>query len=86
MRATADHAKRAYFHPTDARAAAPSRMFGCVRTVCNLALAALAEAWARQERVNYSATSVIAVDRFFPSSRVVLLRAAARRRRRHRAA
>jgi putative transposase len=60
MRATG--VKRAFkyrFHPTDARAAEPSRTFGCVRKVYNLALAARTEAWARQERVNYSQTSAM---------------------------
>ncbi|MEU1948305.1 transposase, partial [Streptomyces sp. NPDC020125] len=52
--------KRAYryrFYPTDAQAAELSRTFGCVRKVYNLALAARTEAWARQERVNFNATS-----------------------------
>ncbi|MEU6200191.1 RNA-guided endonuclease TnpB family protein [Streptomyces sp. NPDC047061] len=55
-----NHVKRAFkyrFHPTDAQAAELSRTFGCVRKVYNLALAARTEAWARQERVNYNATS-----------------------------
>ncbi|MEN3582813.1 RNA-guided endonuclease TnpB family protein [Streptomyces sp. ZYX-F-203] len=60
MKAT--HVKRAFkyrFHPTDAQAAELSRTFGCVRKVYNLALAARTEAWARQERVNYAATSAM---------------------------
>ncbi|MGV9908012.1 RNA-guided endonuclease InsQ/TnpB family protein [Streptomyces tendae] len=59
---TATHVKRAFkyrFHPTDAQAAELSRTFGCVRKVYNLALAARTEAWARQERVNYNATSAM---------------------------
>ncbi|MFJ3096972.1 RNA-guided endonuclease InsQ/TnpB family protein [Streptomyces hydrogenans] len=54
--------KRAFkyrFHPTDAQAAELSRTFGCVRKVYNLALAARTKAWARQERVNYNATSAM---------------------------
>ncbi|GGY08118.1 transposase [Streptomyces minutiscleroticus] len=54
--------KRAFryrFHPTDEQAAELSRTFGCVRKVYNLALAARTEAWARQERVNYNATSAM---------------------------
>lgn len=54
--------KRAFkyrFHPTDAQAAELSRTFGCVRKVYNMALAARAEAWARQERVNYNQTSAM---------------------------
>ncbi|MCX5390580.1 RNA-guided endonuclease TnpB family protein [Streptomyces sp. NBC_00094] len=54
--------KRAFkyrFHPTDAQTAELSRTFGCVRKVYNLALAARTEAWARQERVNYNATSAM---------------------------
>ncbi|MGW8360132.1 RNA-guided endonuclease InsQ/TnpB family protein [Streptomyces wedmorensis] len=47
------------FHPTDAQAVELSRTFGCVRKVYNLALAARTEAWARQERVNYNATSAM---------------------------
>ncbi|WP_217251721.1 RNA-guided endonuclease TnpB family protein [Streptomyces sp. AC602_WCS936] len=57
-----DLVKRAFkyrFHPTDAQAAELSRTFGCVRKVYNLALAARTEAWARQERVNYNATSAM---------------------------
>ncbi|MFI8091630.1 RNA-guided endonuclease InsQ/TnpB family protein [Streptomyces sp. NPDC086080] len=56
------HVKRAFkyrFHPTDAQAAELSRTFGCVRKVYNLALAARTEAWTRQERVNYNATSAM---------------------------
>lgn len=54
--------KRAFryrFYPTDAQAAELSRAFGCVRKVCNLALAARTEAWTRQERVNYTQTSAL---------------------------
>ncbi|WSB35230.1 transposase [Streptomyces scopuliridis] len=54
--------KRAFkyrFYPTDAQAAELSRTFGCVRKVYNLALASRTEAWARQERVNYNATSAM---------------------------
>ncbi|MGW3681816.1 RNA-guided endonuclease InsQ/TnpB family protein [Streptomyces prasinus] len=54
--------KRAYkyrFHPTDAQAAELSRTFGCVRKVYNLALQARTEAWTRQERINYNATSAM---------------------------
>ncbi|MEV7542382.1 RNA-guided endonuclease TnpB family protein [Streptomyces sp. NPDC089915] len=54
--------KRAFkyrFYPTDAQAAELSRTFGCVRKVYNLALAARAQAWARQERVNYNQTSAL---------------------------
>ncbi|MFE7243478.1 RNA-guided endonuclease InsQ/TnpB family protein [Streptomyces sp. NPDC057580] len=56
------HVKRAYkyrFYPTDAQAAELSRTFGCVRKVYNMALQARTEAWARQERVNYNATSAM---------------------------
>jgi putative transposase len=56
------HVKRAYryrFFPTDAQAAELSRTFGCVRKVYNMALAARTEAWARQERINYNATSAM---------------------------
>ncbi|MCX4615453.1 MULTISPECIES: RNA-guided endonuclease TnpB family protein [Streptomyces] len=56
------HVKRAYryrFCPTDAQAAEPSRTFGCVRKVYNMALAARTEAWARQERVNYNQSSAM---------------------------
>ncbi|MFC9546603.1 RNA-guided endonuclease InsQ/TnpB family protein [Streptomyces sp. NPDC056956] len=58
----APHVKRAFkyrFYPTDAQAAELSRTFGCVRKVYNLALAARTEAWTRQERVNYNATSAM---------------------------
>ncbi|MEU2546380.1 RNA-guided endonuclease TnpB family protein [Streptomyces roseolus] len=54
--------KRAFkyrFYPTDGQAAELSRTFGCVRKVYNMALAARTEAWARQERVNYNATSAM---------------------------
>lgn len=54
--------KRAYryrFYPTDPQAAELSRTFGCVRKVYNMALAARTQAWARQERVNYNATSAM---------------------------
>ncbi|MEU1819076.1 RNA-guided endonuclease TnpB family protein [Streptomyces roseifaciens] len=57
-----NHVKRAFkyrFYPTDAQAAELSRTFGCVRKVYNMALAARTEAWARQERVNYNATSAM---------------------------
>lgn len=56
------HVKRAYryrFFPTDAQAAELSRTFGCVRKVYNMALAARTQAWARQERINYNATSAM---------------------------
>ncbi|MFF3149039.1 RNA-guided endonuclease InsQ/TnpB family protein, partial [Streptomyces sp. NPDC057927] len=56
------HVKRAFkyrFYPTDAQAAELSRTFGCVRKVYNMALAASTEAWTRQERVNYNATSAM---------------------------
>src|SRR6476620_11124247 len=59
------HVKRAFkyrFHPTDAQAAELSRTFGCVRKVYNLALAARTEAWVRQERVNYNATSAMLTE------------------------
>ncbi|GGL00412.1 RNA-guided endonuclease InsQ/TnpB family protein [Streptomyces flaveus] len=62
MSVTTNHVKRAFkyrFYPTDAQAAELSRTFGCVRKVYNLALAARTQAWARQERVNYNATSVM---------------------------
>ncbi|XDO63719.1 RNA-guided endonuclease InsQ/TnpB family protein [Streptomyces sp. RLB1-33] len=52
--------KRAFkyrFYPTHAQATELSRTFGCVRKVYNVALGARTEAWARQERVNYNATS-----------------------------
>jgi putative transposase len=58
----AGHVKRAFkyrFYPTDAQAAELSRTFGCVRKVYNMALAARTEAWARQERINYNATSAM---------------------------
>jgi len=54
--------KRAFkfrFYPTEGQAAELVRTFGCVRKVYNLALAARTEAWARQERVNYNATSAM---------------------------
>ncbi|MEU4488134.1 RNA-guided endonuclease TnpB family protein [Streptomyces purpurascens] len=57
-----NHVKRAFryrFYPTDAQAAELSRTFGCVRKVYNLALAARTEAWTRQVRVNYNATSAM---------------------------
>ncbi|MFG2857729.1 RNA-guided endonuclease InsQ/TnpB family protein [Streptomyces mirabilis] len=56
------HVKRAFkyrFCPTDAQAAELSRTFGCVRKVYNMALAARTQAWARQERVTYNATSAM---------------------------
>lgn len=59
---TTTHVKRAFkyrFHPTAAQAAELSRTFGCVRKVYNLALAARTEAWTRQQRVNYNATSAM---------------------------
>ncbi|MEV0691102.1 RNA-guided endonuclease TnpB family protein [Streptomyces sp. NPDC050388] len=59
---TETRVKRAFkyrFHPTEAQAAELSRTFGCVRKVYNMALAARTEAWARQERVNYNATSAM---------------------------
>ncbi|MBZ6248941.1 transposase [Streptomyces olivaceus] len=62
MNVTANQVKRAFkyrFYPTDAQAAELSRTFGCVRKVYNLALAARTEAWTRQERVNYNATSAM---------------------------
>jgi putative transposase len=58
----ATHVKRAFkyrFYPTDAQAAELSRTFGCVRKVYNMALAVRTEAWTRQERVNYNATSAM---------------------------
>ncbi|WP_392892316.1 RNA-guided endonuclease InsQ/TnpB family protein [Streptomyces sp. LN699] len=54
--------KRAFkyrFHPTDAQAAELSRTFGCVRKVYNLAPAARADAWTRQERMGYGQTSAL---------------------------
>ena len=62
MSVATKHVKRAFkyrFYPTDAQATELSRTFGCVRKVYNLALAARTEAWARQERVNYNATSAM---------------------------
>lgn len=62
MSVAANHVKRAFryrFYPTDAQAAELSRTFGCVRKVYNLALAARTEAWTRQVRVNYNATSAM---------------------------
>ncbi|OKK11160.1 transposase [Streptomyces sp. CB02488] len=59
---TANHVKRAFkyrFYPTDSQAAELSRTFGCVRKVYNMALQARTEAWTRQERVNYNATSAM---------------------------
>ncbi|MFC9397246.1 RNA-guided endonuclease TnpB family protein [Streptomyces sp. NPDC057027] len=59
---TVSPVKRAFkyrFRPTGAQADELSRTFGCVRKVYNLALAARTEAWARQERVNYNATSAM---------------------------
>jgi putative transposase len=59
---TTTHVKRAFkyrFYPTGEQAAELSRTFGCVRKVYNMALAARTEAWARQERVNYNATSAM---------------------------
>ena len=56
------HVKRAFryrFYPTDAQAAELSRTFGCVRKVYNMALAVRTEAWSRQERINYNATSAM---------------------------
>ncbi|MGQ4379093.1 RNA-guided endonuclease InsQ/TnpB family protein [Streptomyces sp. SAS_267] len=47
------------FYPTDAQAAELSRTFGCVRKVYNMALVARTEAWTRQERLNYNATSAM---------------------------
>ncbi|MER7395916.1 RNA-guided endonuclease TnpB family protein [Streptomyces sp. NPDC000151] len=58
----ATHVKRSFkcrFYPTDAQAMELSRTFGCVRKVYNMALAARTEAWARQERVSYNATSAM---------------------------
>ncbi|MBT2417941.1 transposase [Streptomyces sp. ISL-22] len=58
----ATHVKRAFkyrFYPTDAQEAELTRTFGCVRRVCNMALAARTEAWARQERVNCNQTSAM---------------------------
>ncbi|MEU4088260.1 RNA-guided endonuclease InsQ/TnpB family protein [Streptomyces aureus] len=56
------YVKRAFryrFYPTDVQAAELSRTFGCVRKVYNLALRARSQAWARQERLNYGATSAM---------------------------
>ncbi|WP_328457104.1 transposase [Streptomyces sp. NBC_00386] len=47
------------FYPTDVQAAELSRTFGCVRKVYNMALVARTEAWTRQERLNYNATSAM---------------------------
>jgi putative transposase len=55
-RVAAADVKRAFkyrFCPTDAQAAELSRIFGCVRKVYNLELAARTQAWTRQERVKY---------------------------------
>jgi putative transposase len=55
--------KRAFkyrFYPTGTQAGELARMFGCVRKVDNLALAARTEAWTlRQERVNDNTTSAM---------------------------
>ncbi|WP_028647170.1 RNA-guided endonuclease TnpB family protein [Nocardiopsis sp. CNT312] len=55
--------KRAFtyrFHPTPAQAAELSRTFGCVRLVCDKALAARTRAWyQRRERVNCNATPAV---------------------------
>ncbi|MFC0040493.1 RNA-guided endonuclease InsQ/TnpB family protein [Actinomadura rayongensis] len=54
--------KRAFkyrFYPTDAQATEPSRTFGCVRKVYNMALAARTEAWARKQRISYGGTSAM---------------------------
>ncbi|MGW7521563.1 RNA-guided endonuclease InsQ/TnpB family protein [Streptomyces sp. NPDC054796] len=62
MSVTTGQVKRAFkyrFYPADAQAAELSRTFGCVRKVYNMALAARTEAWTRQERVNYHATSAM---------------------------
>ncbi|MCX4693841.1 RNA-guided endonuclease TnpB family protein [Streptomyces sp. NBC_01408] len=59
---TSSLVKRAFkyrFYPTDAQAAELSRTFGCVRKVYNLALAARADAWTRQERMGYGQTSAL---------------------------
>ncbi|WP_344295319.1 RNA-guided endonuclease TnpB family protein [Streptomyces synnematoformans] len=58
----ATYVRRAFkyrFYPTDEQAAELSRTFGCVRKVYNMALAARTQAWTRQERVNYNATSAM---------------------------
>ncbi|WP_406177161.1 RNA-guided endonuclease InsQ/TnpB family protein [Streptomyces sp. NBC_00996] len=54
-----ERAYRYRFYPTDAQAAELSRTFGCVRKVYNMTLAARSEAWARQERLHYNATSAM---------------------------
>lgn len=62
MSVATNQVKRAFkyrFYPSDAQAAELSRTFGCVRKVYNLALQARTEAWTRQERVNYNATSAM---------------------------
>jgi putative transposase len=55
--------KRAFkyrFYPTDVQAAEPSRTFGCVRKVYNLALEARTDAWrSRRERVGHKATAAM---------------------------
>ncbi|MCX4706885.1 RNA-guided endonuclease TnpB family protein [Streptomyces sp. NBC_01373] len=59
---TVSQVKRAFkyrFYPSDAQAVELLRTFGCVRKVYNLALDARTQAWARQERVNYNATSAM---------------------------
>lgn len=48
------------FCPSPEQACELARTFGCVRLVCNLALAARTEAWmSRRERVGYTATSAM---------------------------
>jgi len=47
------------FYPSPAQATEFARTFGCVRLVYNLALQARTEAWVRQERVNFNATSAM---------------------------
>jgi putative transposase len=57
--------KRAFryrFYPTDVQAAQLLRTFGCVRKVYNMALEARAEAWSRQERLNYYQTSAMLTE------------------------
>ncbi len=58
---TSKSVKRAFryrFYPSDVQAAELSRTFGCVRLVCNRALAECTAAWQqRRERVGYSHTS-----------------------------
>jgi putative transposase len=57
--------KRAFryrFYPTDVQAAQLLRTFGCVRKVYNTALEARAEAWSRQERLNYYQTSAMLTE------------------------